>query len=104
MEKMLYIGTQQLPSGMYIGKETIELTDSFIELDYVKQQVDKKVAPVNPNKSFLLENLKEELKLQVLPSCHGEHVSRLPPDATLGGSSKRTPNEIWTIGKRVLCI
>jgi GMP synthase-like glutamine amidotransferase len=89
---------------MYIGKETIELTDQFLELDYVKHEFNQKVAPADPNKSFLIENLKEELKLQVLPSCHGEHVSKLPPDATLGGSSKRTPNEIWTIGNRVLCI
>lgn len=40
----------------------------------------------------------------MLPSCHGEHVSRLPAEAVVGGSSKRTPHEIWTIGSRVLCI
>jgi GMP synthase-like glutamine amidotransferase len=58
---------------LYIGKETIELKDSFFELPYVKSQIGCVDAScLNP----LYVN-----------EVHGDHVTALPEGAVLHGSS-----------------
>lgn len=36
VEKMAYINNQQLPSGMFIGKEAFDMIDEFVALDFVR--------------------------------------------------------------------
>jgi GMP synthase-like glutamine amidotransferase len=36
VEKMAYINNQQLPSGMFIGKEALDMIDEFVALDFVR--------------------------------------------------------------------
>ena len=52
----------------------------------------------------MLNSLKEELKLQVVPSTHSDYVVRLPQNAVQLASSKRGQYEIWHIDQRVLCM
>jgi GMP synthase-like glutamine amidotransferase len=36
VEKMAYMNNQQLPNGMFIGKEALEMRDEFVALDFVR--------------------------------------------------------------------
>ena len=98
---MVSVISPNLINGMFIGKEVIEMKSEIEQLKCVKSVLDLKCPNIDAE---VLKSVKTELMFQILPSCHGEHVTRLPDDAVLLGGSKRGPNEIWNIGNRVLCI
>jgi len=93
VEKMAY-------GRMFIGKESIAVTNNFFSYTPVAKIVDEACA----RGSVSRDTLQVSLRQQVLPACHTDHVARLPQGAESLGSSQHSPNEIWRISDRVLCI
>jgi GMP synthase-like glutamine amidotransferase len=102
VQKMPVLSSEQLPGGMFIGKEQIETTEEFWSLSSVKRVLKEHIAVAD--QETLTAQVKDSLKLQVITATHSEFVAKLPPGASMCGSSPRGANEIWRINDRVLCI
>eukprot|EP00357_Protocruzia_adherens_P018322 CAMPEP_0115019220 /NCGR_PEP_ID=MMETSP0216-20121206/29305_1 /TAXON_ID=223996 /ORGANISM="Protocruzia adherens, Strain Boccale" /LENGTH=434 /DNA_ID=CAMNT_0002390631 /DNA_START=1 /DNA_END=1305 /DNA_ORIENTATION=+ len=78
---------KKLETPFVFGTETFNVQQNFASKDYVRDSVYQ---------------LGEANELTLLES-HGDHVSRLPDNATLYASSAGAYNELWGIGDNVLC-
>ncbi|CDW71898.1 UNKNOWN [Stylonychia lemnae] len=78
---------------LFIGKETIKVESSFFKLPFVDE---------------LLKDATDECLSDLQPlyinEIHGDHVTELPPDAELHGTSERTQVEIWTLKDRIFAM
>jgi hypothetical protein len=48
------------------------MTDDFITLGFVESAVEATVSAVEKDRNKIVQGLKEEIKLQVLPACHND--------------------------------
>ena len=74
-----------------IGREFIQLKDSFYELPYVSSYMIKK------------GYTRKTLPKLIMQQSHGDHVVSLPPSATHLGYSSSCKLEMFSIGTRLLC-
>jgi len=75
---------EKMPNDYIRGSEPLNIGKEFFELPFVSGLDIKKTGELTISES------------------HGDHIAKLPEDATLHASSRRTHVEIYTIGDRIL--
>jgi len=79
-------GCEKMPNEFLRGSEPLAISESFFELPYIKNLEISKTGQLTISES------------------HGDHIVKLPADAILHASSRRTHVEIYTMGDRILAL